>query len=152
MNYHTPRNKLIRKGDILKSICMEEDGCCTASEESGEPGGDWIYAELISNGHTGSVLSSVGGEYWDSMSYPRDVVYAAGEGRGKADSKCLKLPKIVDSGKFIVASDLPTSTNTGKSKDAFSPNYISKMIGEFERNTGKMSKTRISLMRIFGKR
>ena len=54
------RDKLIRKGDILKPIRVEEDGRYTVNEESGGPAEDCIYAELISDGYTGPVLSSFG--------------------------------------------------------------------------------------------
>lgn len=65
-------NEVIRKGDILNSICMEESGSYTTNEESGDPAEECNYAELIPNGYTGSVLSSVDGHDWAPW-----VIYAA---------------------------------------------------------------------------
>ena len=61
-------NKLIIKCDVLQSTCAEEGGAYTANAESGDPPDDCLYAELISNGYTWSVLSNVDGNYWGFMS------------------------------------------------------------------------------------
>ena len=66
MRYLTNRAQLSRKGDIAKSIFIEEDGCIVALGGSGGPADDFIYAKHGDNFYSGSLLSSVFGKDWGS--------------------------------------------------------------------------------------
>ena len=103
---------------------MEEGGCYTADEEPGDLEGGCRYAELSSNGYTEAVLSSVGENDWDPVSYFRGLMYFAGEVRGKADPMCLNNTKIAASCKYIVTAKLATSTYICDHKSASATTYI----------------------------
>lgn len=82
MNRTTQLARLIRKAEILKSICVEEGGCCASHEEPVDPGEDCICAILISRGYPGSAISIVDAKDGESMNYLRNLIYGAVEVRG----------------------------------------------------------------------
>ena len=108
-----------------------EDGLCAIQEESGEPVADCIYAKLVSNGYSGSVLSSVGGKACGSIMLLCDLFCGEGEIKNIADQKCVKLCNVIGAFEFVASVDLSTNANPEESKDAFTTIYVLVTFGGF---------------------
>ena len=151
MNSLMRRIDLITKGDIWKSICMEEIGRYSARGDSGGPVADCIYAKLVRRGYLGAVLSSVDESDCDHMKYLGDLVYEFGHVTNTADPKCLKLTKISAPRKFIGPNGIATNTAAGESKDGSQPAITIGESVNLKRNRGRQSGAFINITHICGK-
>lgn len=143
------RKKLIRHVDILNSIWLGGE-FLTLVEDSDGKACDFIYTELISNGYTGSLLSSADEWDWAVATYLRGVIYNVGEVRNKAAPKCLKSAQITAPCKYTASGDISTNSASGDSKDVSLPVTSRKEVGISKWPRATSSRTSANLTPIVG--
>ena len=132
--------ELIKKDDILKSICVEDEGCFYQDEESGEPDQDCEYGKLTERGYTGLVLGGLGAKDWGHLNQICQLIYRIAAITCIAAPKCRKLTTIAHSCKFIMFADIAKNTVGEVYKDTSNTGYIPRKVGGFGGKAGAISR------------